>query len=52
MSRLKVRRDPRTGEEREMTDEEYLILVLENLDKLFEIEVDLRTGKARITKKT
>jgi ribosomal protein L29 len=40
------RKDPVTNEIREMTDEEYLALLLENLDKVFELDVSIdQTGK-------
>jgi hypothetical protein len=43
----KVRKNPVTGQNEELTDSEYLILLLENLDKMFDIDVtiDTTTGK-------
>jgi hypothetical protein len=45
----KPRKDPVTGEIIEMTDEEYIALLLDNFEKLFEIEVtvDHSTGKGK-----
>jgi len=47
----RLRRDPVTGEEREMTDEEYIALILENLDLLYEAELDMKTGRIRLKRR-